>query len=391
MNMPIYVTKKHYNARKYNLNNNLNCIFTCGCARMPLTGFRNGESMMDTVKGVNERTEETDETARIPLMLLNISFEPGHCLERIKHIKNPELQDMALTEYYYFTCQHERAVTKAVSYLYHEDLKTQIGAWLIYIFGNMAMGNTDLAKTGIEHLRTITDRKPESEDAKEIQLLLAGVKLMLHFPISEEEHQQIADREGLCDEVGRLFGCYLMEQEAWKNGEYERAIGGVEAILLLIKNDFPLYFLYLYLTAASAALHLKDLSRAEAYFDKAWELARADGFYGPMGEQHGHLSVLVEKKIRKEDPEAYKKIMEVTHQYRTGWRSMIEGEDSSSNLEELTGMEYAVAQLAGLEWSNQEIADYLDITVRTVKYHMTTIFNKLNIGSRRELTEKMPR
>ncbi len=345
---------------------------------------------MKAVNGIKERTEETEEAVQIPLMLLNVSFEPGHCLECIRHIKNPVLQDMALTEYYYFTGQHERAVTKAVSYLHDENLKTRIGAWLIYTFGNMAMGNAEQAKTGIRHLRTITKRKAEIEDSKEVQLLLAGVKLLLRFPISEEARQQMEDRESLCDEVGRLFSCYLMEQEAWKNGEYERAIGGVEAILLLSQKNAPLYFIYLYLIAASAALHLKELSRAEAYFDKAWELARADGFYVPLGEQHGRLSVLVEKKIRKEDPEVYKKIMEVTHQYRTGWRSIIEGEDIFHNLEKLTGMEYAVAQLAGLEWSNQEIADYLEISLRTVKCHMTSIFSKLHIGSRKGLVGKYP-
>lgn len=342
---------------------------------------------------MNTVTEEerAEEMLWIPMMLLNISFEPGHCLECIKHMKNPVFQDMALTEYYYFTCQHEQAVTKAVSYLHHENLKIQIGAWLIYTFGQMALGNTEQAKSGIEQLRVITERKRNADDSKEIQILFAGVKLMLHFPISEEELQQMTDRKILNNEVGRLFGCYLMEQEAWKNKEYERAIGGVEAIILLSENKFPLYFLYLYLTAASAALNLKDLQRAETYFEKAWELARADGFYGPVGEQHGHLAVLVEKKIRKEDPEAYMKIMEITHQYRTGWKKMIEGETlCADSLEELTGMEYAVAQLAELEWSNQEIADYLEITVRTVKYHMTSIFNKLNIGSRKELTGKFP-
>ncbi len=56
--------------------------------------------------------------------------------------------------------------------------------------------------------------------------------------------------------------------------------------------------------------------------------------------------------------------------------------------EMLTGMEDAVAQLAGLKWSNQEIADYLEISLRTVKYHMTSIFNKLNIQNRKELIEK---
>ena len=340
---------------------------------------------------VNTVTEEKlEEEVRVPLLLLNISFKPGHCLERIRRMKNPVFQDMALTEYYYFSCQHERAVTKAVSYLHHEDAKIQIGAWLIYMFGNMALGNTEQAREGNRHLRELLEKSADVATTTELQLLFSAVKIMLHIPIPQEEQEYTAEALHVKDEGGRLLGCYLMEQEFWKRGEYERVIGAVDASLFLSRDVFPLFFLYLYLTAAMASVLLKDIERAEDYFDKAWKLVKADGFYGPVGELHGQLQIFLEKKTRKEDPEAYKKIMEITHQYRTGWQKMVGGESSSNLLEELTGMEYAVAQLAGLEWSNQEIADYLEITVRTVKYHMTSIFNKLNIGSRKELIEKLP-
>lgn len=56
----------------------------------------------------------------------------------------------------------------------------------------------------------------------------------------------------------------------------------------------------------------------------------------------------------------------------------------------LTGMEYAVALLAAKKWSNQEISDYLEISLRTVKYHMSSVFNKLGVDSRKELEEIMP-
>ena len=53
--------------------------------------------------------------------------------------------------------------------------------------------------------------------------------------------------------------------------------------------------------------------------------------------------------------------------------------------ETLTGVEYAVAFLAGQGWSNQEISDYFCISVRTVKYDMTDIFNKLNVDCRQKI------
>ena len=47
--------------------------------------------------------------------------------------------------------------------------------------------------------------------------------------------------------------------------------------------------------------------------------------------------------------------------------------------------------LASRGWTNQEIADYMKITLRTVKQHMTCIFNKISISNRKQLKEYMLR
>jgi DNA-binding NarL/FixJ family response regulator len=48
-------------------------------------------------------------------------------------------------------------------------------------------------------------------------------------------------------------------------------------------------------------------------------------------------------------------------------------------------MEFTIAMLANRGWTNTEIASHLNITVRTVKQHLSSIFNKLNICNRRQL------
>lgn len=109
---------------------------------------------------------------------------------------------------------------------------------------------------------------------------------------------------------------------------------------------------------------------------------------------HGHLQPFLEKKIKQENLAVYKLVVQVTHQYHCGWRNFIREETlpkeerKKRNMQEImTGMEYAVAFLAGLGWSNQEIGDYFDVSVRTVKYYMTAVFYKLNINSRQEIPE----
>lgn len=51
----------------------------------------------------------------------------------------------------------------------------------------------------------------------------------------------------------------------------------------------------------------------------------------------------------------------------------------------LSRRELELARLAAKGWTNTQIADQLFISVATVKRHLATVFEKLNINSRREL------
>jgi DNA-binding CsgD family transcriptional regulator/tetratricopeptide (TPR) repeat protein len=57
-----------------------------------------------------------------------------------------------------------------------------------------------------------------------------------------------------------------------------------------------------------------------------------------------------------------------------------------SGLDSLTASERRVAQLAAEELSNKEIAQALFVTVKTVEVHLSHVYRKLDIGSRRQLS-----
>ncbi len=51
----------------------------------------------------------------------------------------------------------------------------------------------------------------------------------------------------------------------------------------------------------------------------------------------------------------------------------------------LTPREDEIARLASARWTDQEIADVLFISVRTVESHLASVYRKLGVSSRRDL------
>jgi ATP/maltotriose-dependent transcriptional regulator MalT len=60
-----------------------------------------------------------------------------------------------------------------------------------------------------------------------------------------------------------------------------------------------------------------------------------------------------------------------------------------TGVEALTPRELQVAQLAAQGMSNREIAESLFVTLKTVEWHLKHSYQKLEIGSRKELRAKL--
>ena len=77
--------------------------------------------------------------------------------------------------------------------------------------------------------------------------------------------------------------------------------------------------------------------------------------------------------------------------FSAGWCRIHNPDTNEDVADNLTTTEFTIAMLANRGWTNKEISEYLEITPRTVKQHLTCVFNKLNIENRKQLKNFMLR
>lgn len=170
------------------------------------------------------------------------------------------------------------------------------------------------------------------------------------------------------------------------NGDYSRAIGLAEGMLINIKGSHPIGEIYLSLIISCGYICRAEWKKAEYYFRNAWEKALPDKFFLPFAEHRIMLSGLLEKCLKKDYPAEYKKISELSVVYHKNWVYIHNELTGEHVTDKLTLTEMNVAGLASTGLSNTEISEFLEISVNSVRAHLRNIFGKLDITSRKELS-----
>ena len=187
----------------------------------------------------------------------------------------------------------------------------------------------------------------------------------------------------------RAFALYVQAHSLYLKEEYARSAGIVEATLAMGAANYPLPAISQHLVAVMDFMSLKQLEQAENHLLKAWGIAQPDDLIEGFGEHHGLLGAMLEAVIKPKWPKDFKRIIEITYRFSSGWRRVhnpITGHDVA---DDLTTTEFAMAMLAARGWTNQEIAEHLKISANTVKSHISEVMRKLNVETRKELKQYM--
>lgn len=329
-----------------------------------------------------------DYTNLMPLM--NTAFAPGHCREAVESMAAGLRRDIAMAEYLYFSGQPEAAAKEAEAYLTSPDMGARLSACLIYAYANLSMGQIQRVRFALGELNaSLIATGEQSPQFRAASAFIASTgAVLLHLPLPEEMPE--ADSFLPLLPLGiRTFALHVQAHALYLKGEYAQSAGIVTATLAMGADRYPIPAIYLHLVAVMDYMSMKQSDRAEAHLLAAWELARPDDLIEGFGEYHGLLGAMLEAVIKPKWPKDFKRIIDITYRFSSGWRRVhnpITGHDVA---DDLTTTEFAIAMLAARDWTTQEIAKHLKISVNTVKKHISEAMRKLNVGNRKDLKKYM--
>ena len=322
--------------------------------------------------------------------LMNTPFTPGQCVETIEQMQAGPQKDIALAEYRYFSGQAEKAMQETEPYLAAPDSGIRLSACLIFSYACLTMGRIDHARQALGKIRsTLTAGGKNAPSVRAMEAFVAfTAAVLMHLPLPADM-PPAQEFLPLLPPGLRAFALYVQAHHLYLQGEYARSVGMVESALTMGAAAYPIPAIYLHLVAVMDNMSLKQPERAQAHLLEAWEIARPDDLIEGFGEHHGLLGAMLEAVIKPNWPEDFKRIIDITYRFSSGWRRVhnpITGHDVA---DDLTTTEFAISMLAARGWTNKEIADYLNISVNTVKHHISEAMKKLHVENRKELKQYM--
>lgn len=324
--------------------------------------------------------------------LMNTPFRPGSCKEAIARMEAGPKKDIALAEYHYFSGQAEKAMQETEGYLTAADGGIRLSACLIFAYACLSMGRIDHARSSLGEIRrTLASGGETDPAARAMEAFVAfAAAVLLHLPLPEEMPPAESFLPLLPPGL-RAFALYVQAHYLYLKEDYANSAGMVEGALAMGASAYPISAIYLHLVAVMDYMSLKATEKAQTHLLTAWEIARPDDLIEAFGEHHGLLGAMLEAAIKPNWPEDFKRIIDITYRFSSGWRRVhnpITGHDVA---DDLTTTEFAVCMLAARGWTTREIARHLNISANTAKRHISEAMKKLKVKNRKDLKQYMLR
>lgn len=321
---------------------------------------------------------------RQAMPLLNSAYPPGQVMAFIEAMPDADDRAIALGEYYYFAGQAEEAAKTVEVYLDSHDPALRHSASLICTFANLGRGHTHLAHFAMNRLKEQLTAGFHIESPVRFHAMgvftATTAAVLMHLPTDH-----IPPLEPYLKHLPggmKLFACYVLAHQAYLKKDFVRCLTVAEMGLALSPQDYPIAAVYTHIAAAMALMNMKRPEDAKQHMAEAWRLAQPEGLLQPFVEHHGLLQGLVEVYFRKAAPDVLPRIIELTNVFSAGWRKIHNDQTGNDVADNLTTTEFTVAMLYSRGWHAKEIAEHLEISLRTVNRHIAAIYEKLGVSNR---------
>lgn len=334
----------------------------------------------------DKSTINAQELALLPAPMLTCSYTPGTALSLVENIENESIKTIAMAEYYHCIGEYQKASDMTELFFNSEDIVLKLSACYIYVFANLNLGRTNLVKMGYGCiLEGLNQELPEGipPEPRAMCLFFAtSISTLLTLPKPKED---LWDYVKYLPMGLKLMTYYNRAFDEYKKENYQKALGILETALSISCESYPIPLTFIHLGIALVSIALKNTEQAKEHYLIAWSLASADKFYTIFAEHGVLLCGLGEAAASILGEEEYQKLLDITNQFNKCWMKLDRSNGTDGLTEKLTTKEFAVAMLASRGWSNEEIADYMRLSVNTVKKYLNTVFQKLGVSHRNDL------
>lgn len=327
----------------------------------------------------------------MPLPFLEGHFESGKGKEFIESIGNIDDRRLALSEYYYYTGEFEKCSEIAEVYADYHNPAVKFAASILGLCSNIALKHINKTQFAVEAVTEALekDRVREAEPEFHAARVFSAWIIDTQFHITVHDLPPIEDYMRWLPGGHRIYAGYLLAYKAIVEKDYGRALGIAEASLALRSYDYPVSLVYVYIIKAIAHMNQMQVDKAKECIESAWMIAGPNGFIVPFVEHYNLLHGLIEVYFKQKDPKVFQKIQSLAKDYNVGWFAVRNRMTDNLIADNLTLTEFTIAMLYSRNWKAKDISEYLDLSERTIKNYIQIIYEKLGIGSKKELNQFM--
>jgi len=179
---------------------------------------------------------------------------------------------------------------------------------------------------------------------------------------------------------------YTLEYASEKDGS---DLGLAKMALAIYGDKYIIPSIYLHIMIAIDLMNLLRIEEAMEHMEIAWQLAKEDHIIAPFAQHYSLLQGLVDRFFKKNHPELFEMTVKAAMRFGAGWIKIHNEDGKKTVTKELNALEFTIAMLYNRNWRVKEIAFHLEMSERTVKNYLSTIYEKLDISSRKELRQYM--